>query len=367
MKQRLIFLSLLLLQYMQASSSPLIKDDKRLTAPPPRIIRTCCFFGVDVKVAGLPFFKYSEITGRNLIGPHSYLGNKQEGNGIIYTLRGGFIDIGHLRDQADWTAFIYDLIKKNQLNGEAYLFHKLGYEGGPKTLKVALPKDLTDEDYMIIAGRIAYDISVWHEIGTWHGTSLVPLLPERFSAFSIEDGYSNLLGIKLGIQALKSKLPFEEAMTQLLNDQLDYLKALPEKYETYNAMMSVEGDWWSNRFRFPDARIIKKRQFNLYPCIEPILLPGYPVSHDEVQPLCIPDLPLKGDPNKYYRIEIELNAHFPNREVSWLSKNNRKINQKDFPMLIQYAIAENKKKYSALTYKESKSTLKVKEQIKGRL
>ncbi len=48
-------------------------------------------------------------------------------------------------------------------------------------------------------------------------------------------------------------------------------------------------------------------------------------------------------------------------------KNNRKINQKDFPMLIQYAIAENKKKYSALTYKESKSTLKVKEQIKGRL
>lgn len=338
--------------------------DRRLDAPPPRIIRTCCSFGVDVKMIGIPFLRYNDITGRDLIGPHKYLGSKLEGNGIIYTHRGGFVDIGHLRDQADWTAFVYDLIVKNRSQGEPFLIHKLGYEGGPKILKIALPKYLTDEDFMIIAGRVAYDLSVWHEIGTWNGTSLIPMLPERYSAFSIEDGYSNLLGIRLGIEALKSDLPFEEAMTQLIAEQLDFLKALPEKSDTYNAMMSVEGDWWSNRISLPNTKVIKKRQFNLYPCIEPSLLPTFQMDLPEVISLCLPDLPLKGESNKYYRIDIELNGKFPHRELVNLKNNTRRITQFDFPELIQYAEAEYEKKFNFLIYKESKPKFKARNHIK---
>ncbi len=342
------FLSLAISIYAR----PVDGKDKRLEAPPPRIIRTCCSFGVDVRMTGIPFVRYNDITGRTAIGPHKFLGQKQEGNGIIYTRKGGFVDIGHLRDQADWTAYLYDLIKKNQQYGQSILIHKLGYEGGPKLLKVAIPSHLTEEDIMIISGRIAYDLSVWHEIGTWNGTSYIPMLPERYSAFSIEDGYSNLLGIKLGIQALKSDLPYEEAMTQLISEQLDYLEALPEKSTTHNAMMLVEGDWWSQREKLPSGRVIKKRDFNLYPCVYPTLLSQYNFDGEEGLSLCLPELPLKGDPNQFYRIEIQLNNKFPVKNLLPHGKK-RMITQKDFAMLISYAQIESDLKYGSMIYKAS--------------
>ena len=205
---------------------------------------------------------------------------------------------------------------------------------------------------MIISGRIAYDLSVWHEIGTWNGTSLIPMLPERYSAFSIEDGYSNLLGVKLGIQALKSDLPYEEAMTQLIANQMHFLEALPKKSATHEAMMKVEGDWWSQRERLPSGKVVKKREFNLYPCIEPVLLDVYKSDAEEsFHPLCLPELPLKGDPNRYYKIEIQLNGKFPVKSILPVTAN-RKITQKDFPMLISFAKAESDRRYGSLVYKE---------------
>lgn len=42
----------------------------------------------------------TETTSIEEIGTHHYLGNSGEENGIIYSRRGGFIDVAHLRDQA---------------------------------------------------------------------------------------------------------------------------------------------------------------------------------------------------------------------------------------------------------------------------
>ncbi|MDP3432015.1 MAG: DUF4056 domain-containing protein [Bacteroidota bacterium] len=50
---------------------------------------------------------------------------------------------------------------------------------------------LTDNDLVNLAGKIAYDLSVWHEIATWFGASTIPFVPERYSSFSVEDVYSN--------------------------------------------------------------------------------------------------------------------------------------------------------------------------------
>ena len=42
-----------------------------------------------------------------------------------------------------------------------------------------------------------YQLSLWHEIATWYGWASFEAFPERASAFSPEDLYSNLLGAKL--------------------------------------------------------------------------------------------------------------------------------------------------------------------------
>ena len=53
----------------------------------------------------------SSTFGTTFIGPgdlskHGYNNGWSEGNGIVYTCRGGHIDIAHLRKTADWTAFL---------------------------------------------------------------------------------------------------------------------------------------------------------------------------------------------------------------------------------------------------------------------
>ena len=87
---------------------------KELSVPPPRIIRTCCGFGVEIGFVAVPFARKTDITSVEIMGTHQFLGHRNEKNGIVYTRRGGFLDLGHLRDCADWTAYLYDLIKSSQ-------------------------------------------------------------------------------------------------------------------------------------------------------------------------------------------------------------------------------------------------------------
>jgi len=231
---RLIFL-------LMACSLPLVvwaKEPnltaKELASTPPKIIRTCCSFGSDVSMTGVPFVKYNDITCIKDIGPHEYMGNKEEANGNVYSQRGGFIDLGHVRDCADWTAFLSCYILAEQKKDNQFSLD-LGREGGLKKLSIHLPKDFSPNDVYNLAGKITYDLSLWHEIATWFGVSYVPFVPERYSSFSPEDLYSNLLGIQLGIQALNSDLEYEEAMTLLLDQTLKDLKSVETLEATYSS------------------------------------------------------------------------------------------------------------------------------------
>jgi hypothetical protein len=66
------------------------------------------------------------------MGSHTYMGHKDERNGNIYTRRGGFLDMGHLRDCADWTAYLYNLIKASQTDLQ-FTQTELRNEGGAKS------------------------------------------------------------------------------------------------------------------------------------------------------------------------------------------------------------------------------------------
>ncbi len=92
-------------------------------APPiayPRALRPCCAFGVDLKVAlgrvPIPDVEIGNVVDPSAIGPHrfdsGYLSFRRadprgmvddENNGLVYTCRVGFIDLAHVRDNADNT------------------------------------------------------------------------------------------------------------------------------------------------------------------------------------------------------------------------------------------------------------------------
>lgn len=313
-----------------------ILSTKKLQSPPPRIIRTCCSFGVKVSLFRLPI-KITEITSIEKIGTHEYMGSTKEKNGIIYTQKGGFIDLGHVRDQADWTAYLYTQILQHQSKGE--FVQKIGYEGGVKELKVQISKDLSQEDIVKLAGKIAYDLSVWHEISTWFGASTIPLVPERYSSFSVEDAYSNLLGATLGMKALQSNLPYETAMTQLIEDTLEDLEAVKTEEETQAAMEEVREIWWSGKKTLPSRNVLIARELNVYPTVYPWLIPQK-AKDIETRSLTVPQKSHNGKLlADFYQFSIKLNYKFPFKKI-FPNRKNRIITQADFGTLLLYAEKE---------------------------
>lgn len=321
-----LFLLNILVVWLPVSGKPLVATTKILTSLPPRVIRVCCTLGANLHMVGIPFIKFNQITSLEAIGPHHYLGNSVEGDGIIYTRRGGFIDMAHLRDQADWTAYLYSLIRICKEKGITE--QDFGHEGGLKTLYLSLPPNIDSLDELVLAGRIAYDLSIWHEIATGFGVSSVPVISERFSSFSIEDAYSNLLGVTLGMKAIESELPYEEAMTELIAAALDSLGVVKTEAETYAALEDVRNIWWTRDARLPSNKITLKRLVKVYPCIQPLLVPGWADDNMPAFELNVPDKTNNGQPiTELYKIKIKLNHKFP--------KNiKRIITQEDFNMLI---------------------------------
>ena len=310
------------------AKAPVITS-RELLSPPPRIIRTCCGFGVDIGIAGVPFAKKTDISSREIMGTHTFLGGKTEKNGNIYTRRGGFLDMGHLRDCGDWTAYLYNLIKAGQ-NDPNYVSLSLGNEGGAKSLVLNIPKDLDEDGILQMAGKISYDLSLWHEISTWFGASVMLVVPERFSSFSPEDMYSNLMGIHLAQRAIKSKLDYNEAMTLEISNMLDSLESVNTEQETYEAMAKVNEVWYTNEKKYPNKKILLKRYIDLDTALTPWLVPGYESK--------LPAYVLEKPDNmysKYYELSLKLNFRFP-VDTIFPEKSDRKITQNDFEQFIHY-------------------------------
>lgn len=300
---------------------------KELSAPPAKIIRTCCSFGANIGISGVPFVKKTDITSLEEIGNHHFLGNIEENNGNIYTKRGGFIDLGHLRDCADWTAYLYQVIIASKENGEFEIIH-LGNEGGSKKLLLEIPEDMDETEAGELAGKIAYDLSLWHEIATWYGTSYVPLVPERYSSFSPEDLYSNLLGIHLGMQAIQSDLEYNEAMSLLIAQMFDNLEAVSSRNETYDAMVKVDEIWYTSQKRLPNKKLLLKRYLDNDSYLTPWLVPKMG-SRKSPFVLSKPESYL----TDFYELNIKLNFRFPVKSI-FPDEKNRVITQKDFSLFL---------------------------------
>lgn len=304
---------------------PVIKKDKQ----PKRIIRMCCAFGTNIKVFGLPFITLNKIVNTTTLGNHQYLNGKTENNGIIYTEKAGFIDIAHVRDQADWTAYLYN--KLIHLPKDATHTINLGKELGNKVLTITISSDLTENDILNIAGNIAYDLSTWHEIASWFGATQTPILNEKFSSFSFEDNFSNALGVYLGKQAILSPEEYNLAMDNLLISYLKDAKAALDDESTEHAMLSLAQNYWNPQKSVPNKKLLIERNFNASKTITPIVF-----STSSVSPIVLSEITSNQTPfQSVYTLSFKTGYRFPLKKV-FPEKEHRLISTEDFPSVIQY-------------------------------
>ena len=119
-------------------------------------------------------------------------------------------------------------------------------EGGERRIEfTATNNEMLDADRAGLIGvRVAYQLAIWHEIVTWF-TKI------RYSSFSPEDNFSNLVGAWIGgSAAVRPESQFNESVDAILTEVLDDLEAQPGTIAT-QAIEQVSGLWFD-----PDNSVI---------------------------------------------------------------------------------------------------------------
>ncbi|MEN6307247.1 MAG: DUF4056 domain-containing protein [Anaerohalosphaeraceae bacterium] len=189
------------------------------------------------------------------LGTHSYGSPFFENNGIVYTCQGGHIDITHLRINADYVRYLYKLTREKLLDERTEFSFKLNVEPSRYYATLRYPenwKGLEHDEKERIVEELAIELSqyytftmtTWHEILTFYGFKCMYILPEEPSAFSWEDIYSNLLGVRLGAQAVQDEeYGYNKAMTILLQKKLEEL-GIQSAHTAWQASENMRGTWF---------------------------------------------------------------------------------------------------------------------------
>ncbi|MGB2078878.1 MAG: DUF4056 domain-containing protein [Vibrio sp.] len=262
----------------------------------PKSVRPCCAFGneqsVELASVKIPLFHLPNTVDIESIGPHIYgagqfdsrraQGKKLpqiENNGMLYTVRGGFIDMAHVRDTADNTIGLFYKIYP-QL-GQAFTI-ELSPELGARQIEFKAfdtsGLNARDRKHMAImlAAFYAFKMAEGHEISQWHGYESFPLFSELVSAYSIEDLYSNMLGAKLAAKLLTDDLAssfddYNQNMTVWIHSALNVLGPY-EKDQTAEIFKQIDGLWWDSSTPIPNKYMVLKRNYNLTATQTPALV-----------------------------------------------------------------------------------------------
>jgi hypothetical protein len=267
------------------------------------------------------------------LGRHGYKPNWSETNGLVYTCKGGHIDIGHSRKAIDWTAFLAAKTFKQIMKNETDFSFRL-YEPSLYTVRITYPQNwqnLSQADKENIANDVsiklgqyfAFSATTWHEIITWFGFKSKGFEPEHPSAFTWEETFSNLFGVHVATLALQdAQHTFNEAVTFVLIEELQKLD-VQSGHISKRASKSVRGKWFTGDFFFID---MKKRHFDLglddgfvTPCLIPFVSD---CKGTEAQSLPVPNLDSLSEFGFSVKFEIEprmwegaaiLKAAYPDR------------------------------------------------------
>lgn len=229
-----------------------------------------------------PLEKYGDP---NQLGTHSYNFSGSEGYGVFYTLRGGSIDLDHVRGIADLTRWTYLCAKATIEKGKSSFAVGPGFEMTTNKVIIEYPdnwgnwaeaekKRISHKAALIIAPVVSYNCSIWHEMITWKGTHFMLIEPEHNSAFSWDDLYSNMVGVELALRAINNGhinvSDYNRAMTALIAEEFQTLEVV-SKARSVEIIESVRGTWHGN------GKLMKRNMDIGYDdgIIMPIIIPGY--------------------------------------------------------------------------------------------
>ena len=296
----------------------------------------------------------------NGLGKHSYNSSptllSSENNGIAYTCRGGHIDVTHARIGADNVRYLYGKTKNNLMQGRTEFtyslnvdhstyFVKITYPANWKTLSPQEKEKIADEVSLELSQYFTYTMVTWHEILTWFGFKTMAVLPEFPSAFSWEDNYSNLFGIRCGAMALQDKKhEYDEAMTIALKKGLEDLGVRSHTF-AWNASENMRGKWWDGQIMVN----LKERNMDIglvdgY--VTPTLVPG---ACDDAKPLPLP-VPSTFLASKYgFGVSIEIEPkEWESGQILKIAhpgvKSKRIQPKTDIPVVLEYMKQEAIKK-----------------------
>jgi hypothetical protein len=337
----------------------------------PRSLRPCCAFGGDLKVAvgrvPVPGVEIGNLVGPDAIGAHRYDNGylslqrgdprglvDDEKNGLIYTCRGGFIDLAHVRDNADNTLALAAAIARSLEQGGTIEIPPQGAIMRVRTRPVsaaAIAKFGRVPLSVALAEWVAFQLSAWHEIATYYGYASLAQWPEKISAFSPEDLYSNEIGVRIagGVissRGARSDIEYGLNMDAWIRRMLERLEAVPLS-DSQAAMRAVDGAWWDSEKRIPDWTLVKRRQFSTGPFLRPWLLEdASPGSKGVVKALsrCKKADPplvlhiLDGFSGAYFRdyatVEFEVSDLLVDSGFPLPRPDDRIVTQADFPTII---------------------------------
>ena len=259
----------------------------------PGSLRPCCAFGLDLRVkldaVPLPGVEIGNILGPDSVGPHRYNNGflsleisdprgyvDDESNGLVYTCRGGFVDLAHVRDNADNTLGLAEATARLMDTGGVI---EVPPQGAAMRVRLrAVPPEWIERHgrvrlAVVLSQWLAYQLSIWHEIATWYGFASMAEWPEKISAFSPEDLYSNQLGIRLAGAIIRgrgagSDVEYNLNMDAWIAQMLKRLRVVPLA-DAQAAARAVDGAWWDSERRIPDWMLVKRRRFDSGPLLAP--------------------------------------------------------------------------------------------------
>lgn len=341
----------------------------------PTNLRPCCAFGADLKVqigvVPIPGFALDNMRSFDEVGPHKYniapleSSSSQmpgdiadENNGLIYTCRGGFIDLAHVRDCADLTVYLTAKVQRLMDAGGVI---ELADQGGKRHIRIE-PVDaerIADvgrrELAVALAQWLTFQISTWHEIATWYGFSSMATWPEKMSAFTPEDLYSNMVGIKLAGGIISSRdgsdeIDYNNSMNAWMTVAFKRMQATTRS-SAKAAMYSVDGRWWDSAQRVPEWKLVTRRNFETGPTLKPWLVSAASAPEPEPSIGCDnagPPLRLR-NPSSFEGVrfdhdatlEIDVDDTVAASAFPFPHRKSRRVTQTDFPAIIEQIRREN--------------------------
>ncbi|HXH29407.1 MAG TPA: DUF4056 domain-containing protein [Bacteriovoracaceae bacterium] len=291
--------------------------------------RPCCGFSRSFFTKTLRLTKYIDSSK---LGAHSY-NRSGEGDkvGILYSCNGGFIDVSHLRDNADWAAHILFNLPTWLGSGQEVPVRN---EDGFTKRSVLFPKftaeelkSLTAEDKEKISISVGFSMALLHEIATAFNI-------QGASSFSVEDAYSNLLGSYLGVKAATGPLPYNKELTNVLDSTISDLGGL-SKDETKLVHKSVMNTWWKGSL-FGRYTTVLKRDMSFEGDVVPFMVNHSACQNVAPVALEIPKVLSNGKQvNDYYQVQAELNESTIKGLNKYGADVGKTISQHDFPKMVE--------------------------------